>query len=309
MAPPQGDSPSADHAIHKDDALSDAKPGAVKAPEARRIVVLGGAVTETVYALGAGADVIGVDTSSTYPPEASKLPRVGYHRKVSSESIISLTPTLVLLTGEAGPPAAIEQLRAAGVEVVQVPGGFGVEKARARIEAVSKVLNAADQGQKLIAALDSSLQATQDKLSSADKTPRVLFIYARGMKALMVSGSDTAADVMIELAGGVNAVEGFTGFRPLTPEAVVSAAPDILLMPTKGMESVGGVDGALSLPGLAETPAGKARAVIAVDDLKLLGFGPRTGEAVAELVVKLHPSLKSATQKTPRPREAQDTAP
>jgi iron complex transport system substrate-binding protein len=123
----------------------------------------------------------------------------------------------------------------------------------------------------------------------------VLFIYARGGGTLMVGGTGTPAAAMIRLAAGENAVSAFDGFKPLTAEAVTTAAPDVILVPSRGLATLGGVDGLVAQPGIALTPAGKARRVVAMDDLLLLGFGPRLGSAVRELAILLHPELAQAS--------------
>ncbi len=253
-----------------------------------RLVVLGGALTETVYALGLGDQVVGVDTSSVYPEQTQALPKVGYHKRLSAESLLSLNPTQVLLTDEAGPAAALEQLQQAGVTLVQVPSGYGQSKATERIKAIAKALGQEAKGQELVKHIDDQLAAHKASLKGAPTGPKVLFIYARGHRVLLVSGTNTAADEILTLAGAQNAITDFEGFKPLTPEAVIGATPEAILIPNKGLKSIGGIDGLLKLPGLADTPAGKTRKVVTFDDLKLLGFGPRTAEAAIELHKKLN---------------------
>ncbi len=252
-------------------------------------MTVGGPVTEVVFALGAGERVVGVDTSSVWPEAATALPQVGYQRKLSPESILALRPTRVLAVDAAGPPGALEQLRGAGVTVEVLPEGGDVAGARARIERLGEALERREEAKALLRRLDEELAAASERYGSRAAKPRVLFLYARGAKHLMVAGAGTPAEAMIRLGGGVNAVEGAEGFKPLTPEAVLAARPDVILVPKLGLESLGGVDGVLGLPGIAQTPAGKGRVVLAMDDLKLLGFGPRTGEAALELGALLAP--------------------
>lgn len=270
----------------------DARPDVVAVYDTSRIVSINGAVTEVVYALNSGSKVVGVDTSSVYPEEVTKLPKIGYQRRVSAEGILSLRPSLVIATTEAGPPEAIAQLQNAGVSVLVVTEKPTVEGARERIRSIARALQADEVGQGLIRALDADLERVRAKLQNVASKPKVLFIYARGQGTLLISGAGTSADEMIKLAGGVNAVTGYQGFRPLTAEAVVAAAPDIVLLPERGLQSIGGAENLLALPGLRQTPAGKNRLVIAMDDLYLLGFGPRTGRAVEDLALLLHPELR-----------------
>jgi len=263
-------------------------PLATPARAAERIVSVGGTVTEIVYALGAGDALVGADTSSVYPPEAEKLPKVGYQRTLSAEGVLSLSPTLILITPESGPPAAIEQLRGTGARVVPIPTGTDVEAARAAIRAVATTLDRQARGEDLVKALEADVEQARALAAASSSHPRVLFVYARGAGMAMVSGKGTAADEMIRLAGAVNAVNDYEGFRPLTAEGVVAAAPDVVLVPSRGLDSLGGKAGLLAQPGMSLTPAARAERVVAMDDLYLLGFGPRTGQALADLARALH---------------------
>lgn len=256
----------------------------------RRVLPLGGPVTETVYALGAGDLVVGTDTSSVYPEAATKLPQVGYQRTLAAEGILSLKPDLVLATDEAGPANVLEQLRTAGVKVVLVPSEHSVAGAQAKVRAVAAALDRAPEGDRLAATVAAQADEARKFLAGSPARPSVLFLYARGAGTLNVAGRNTAADAMIALAGAQNAVTGYEGYKPLTAEAAVAAAPEYLLMMDRGLSSVGGRDAVLAQPGLALTPAGQNKRVVAMDDLLLLGFGPRTGQAIAELARALHPT-------------------
>lgn len=265
------------------------------AQDARRVLPLGGSVTEIVYALGAGDRVVGVDASSVYPEAATEQPDVGYYRQLSAEGVLSLNPDLILALEGAGPPPVLNQLRSAAVRVETIPDTPTVDGARQKIRQVAGLLGQADAGAALIAAMERDLEAARALRAEARTTPRVLFIYARGSGTLNVAGAGTSAHTMIELAGGENVLTDVEGFVPLTAEAVVEAAPDVILMLTRGLDSVGGVDAVLQQPGLGLTPAGENGRVVAMDDLLLLGFGPRLGTAVRTLTEKLHPELTSAS--------------
>ncbi len=254
-----------------------------------RLVTLGGPVTEVVFALGLGERIAGVDASSTHPVAATRLPQVGYQRTLAAEGVLSLRPSAILATSEAGPPAAIAQLKSSGVPLLIFAGEPTPEAAQARIRAIARALGREQKGEALVRAMQQDLEAARRAARrSAGRAPRVLFLYARGGNTLMVAGRDNAADTMIRLAGATNAVTGYEGYKPLTAEAAVAAAPEVILVPGAGLASVGGVEGLLQLPGLALTPAGQARRVVAMDDLYLLGFGPRLGKATRELAERLH---------------------
>ncbi len=264
--------------------------------DASRIVCLGGTLTEIVFALGAGDAVIGVDSSSTFPVAATHLPQVGYQRHVAAEGILSLRPTLVLATSDAGPPTALQQLRDAGIHLVVLESPLSVDATKQTIRAVAQVIGRTAQAPALLAVIDSELQALPGHEGAK---PRVLFVYARGAGTLLVAGHETAADEMIRLAGGSNAIQEIQGFKPLTAESVVSAVPDVILVPTQGIDSLGGRSGLLQIPGIALTPAAKQGRIVALDDLYLLGFGPRVGHAARDLARLLRP-----TKGTQAPRAA-----
>lgn len=248
-----------------------------------RIVTLGGTITEIVFALGAGERVVGVDASSSFPAAADRLPKVAYHRRLSAEGVLSLSPTLIIATTEAGPPEALRQIESAGVRLLVLPHEATVDGAVDMIEGIAAALGARDTGAALIRNLKEDLARVESSIPRTGTRARALFLYARGQGTLMVAGRDTGADTMIGLAGGANAVRGYSGYKPLTSEAAVAAAPDVILLMDSGLESIGGVQGLWRLPGLALTPAGKRDRVASMDGLLLLGFGPRLGQAVAKL--------------------------
>ena len=261
------------------------------APE-RRIVSVGGALTETLYALGAQADLVGVDTTSLYPEAARQLPSVGYARTLSAEGVLSLRPTLIVATQEAGPPAVLRQFESARVPLALLDADHRVEGVLARTQRLAELCGRADAGVALVADLRRNWARTQEQLvrrnAGGKAAPRVLFVLSHSMAQVRVAGSGTAADAMIRYAGGTNVLGGGEGYKPLTPEAAIAAAPDVILATEQGLQAAGGVDGLLKAPGLAQTPAGRAQRVVAQDALFMLGFGPRLPQAVSALADALH---------------------
>ena len=255
---------------------------------------IGTALTEIVYALGAEKLLVGVDTTSLYPEAARALPQVGYMRALSAEGVLSLKPTLILATTAAGPATTLDQLRATGIEVMMLPEHFDYESVVLKIEAVGKLAGKAAEAQEMIARGRAEMADLATKLASVSAKPRVLFLLSMGGGAPQAAGQGTAADGIIRLAGGVNAVEGYAGYRPLTPESVIASRPDFVLVTRQTVEALGGVDAILKQPALAQTPAGKASRVVQFDTLLLLGFGPRTPSAATQLAVALHPDLARA---------------
>lgn len=261
-----------------------------------RLVILNGDLTEVVYALGLGDRVVGVDTSATYPAEARAKQSIGYQARLSAEGVIALNPTLVIGDDGAGPSEAIEQIRSTGVPVVILREAVSLDDIATKITAVAAALGVPVRGADLAAKTDREIEAATALVANAASKPTVSFFYLRGSATQMIGGKGTRADSLIEAAGGIDAGvrAGIIDYKPITPEALITASPDVILVMDAGLESVGGVEGLLKIPGMAETPAGKGRRVVHFDDQYLLGFGPRTGQLLMELVRALHPELAAA---------------
>lgn len=255
----------------------------------RRLVVAGGGLSETVAALQRTDLLVGVDLTSTYPETLSAIPRIGYLRTLSAEGILALRPDHVLLAEESGPPVVIRQLEAT-VPVTRVPSTPSVEGVRQRILEVGRVIGEAAAANRLLAEVDESWRVTEARVASLSTHPRVLFILAHGGGGPLVAGHGTAADAMIRLSGGINAVAALEGYKPLTPEAALEARPDWLLITDQSLEQLGGEKVLLSNPALKLTPAGKAGRIHAMESLFLLGFGPRLPLAVRALADRWQPS-------------------
>ncbi len=249
---------------------------------AAKLVTIGPAITETIFALGAGGQVVGVDDTSLALASAAKLPKVGYQRALSAEAILALGTTRLLASEEAGPPGVLEQLKAAGVDVVVLSNKPTVEATRERIRLLARRRGKAEQGEALVKQLDADLRGATERTAARReaKPPRVLALYARGANVLMVAGAGTAAGELVTLAGGVNAIAGYSGHKPLTAEAVVEAAPDFILMPASSLEPVGGEAGLSRTPGLSQVRGWR---LITVDDVHFMGLGPHLGKAVSRL--------------------------
>jgi len=263
-------------------------------PKQPRIVSVGSSITEIVYALGAEKLLVGVDTTSLYPEAARSLPQVGYMRALSAEGVLSLKPSLVIATTAAGPAGALEQLKATGIEVLVLPDLYDYDSVVAKIAAVGKATGKAAEADAMIAKGREAMTVLAGKLKRATGHPRVLFLLSMGGGAPQAAGRDTAAAGIIKLAGGTNAIDGYSGYRPLTPEAVIASRADFVLVTRQTVQAMGGIPAILDQPALNRTPAGKAGRVLEFDALLLLGFGPRTPQAAAELAARLHPELARA---------------
>jgi len=252
--------------------------GAQAAPP-ERVVTLGGTVTEIVYQLGQGGKLVGDDLSSLYPEAATKLPRVGYYRAVPVEGVLALKPDLVLASEQAGPPDALKRLGDVGVRIVTVPDTPSVDSLKARIRNIAEALDVAPAGEALVTEITRDLKAVEAIPGTGARA--ILVMNRTG--TLQGAGGGTAANEVMTMAGLANVLKDQQGYKPLSAEAVSALAPDVIVVTRTSLEASGGVDKLLALPGLASTPAAAHKRVIVMDDLLLLGMGPRLPLALTEL--------------------------
>jgi iron complex transport system substrate-binding protein len=259
---------------------------------AMRLIIIGGALTEIVYLLKANSQLVGVDTTSIYPAAATRLPNVGYARSLSAEGILALRPTQLIATEDAGPPVVIKQIIDAQIPLTILPSGHQFKDLTDRVSSIGRLVHKTDSAQALASRLALEWSNTQERIANSKlNNTRVLFILSQNPSQLMVGGEKTSADAMITYAGGRNAISGFRGFKPLTPEAVIAANPDVLLLTDQGMKAVGGIGGVLRFPGVSQTRAGKEQNIVSLEAMYLLGFGPRMPSAVAELNLLLQHAM------------------
>lgn len=246
---------------------------------AERIVSIGGDVTQIIYALNGQKDLVARDTTSLHPEEVKKLPDVGYMRMLNPEGILALKPTLVLTTELAKPALALEQVAKNGVKVVDVTGKTDVSAINQKIETVAVALHREQEGKALQAKIST-------ELASIPKTQlpvKVLFILAHQGMGTMAAGSGTSADSAIQAAGLQNAMASVNRYQALSQEGVVASGPQLIVITTDGLKTVGGEANLWKLPGLALTPAAKNKQLLVVDDMALLGFGIDTPAAILKL--------------------------
>lgn len=259
--------------------------------QSQRIVAIGPAVSETVVALGAGDALVAVDSSSQYPERLKSLPQVGYMRSLSAEGVLSLRPDVLLISADAGPPAAIAQLRGTGLAVTVMPEGHSPATVLETIRRVGTAIGRRDRAEALAKQVEGEFAALDQALKARRETPRVLFVLANTASSLMAAGRDTAAASMIALAGGALAIDSYAGYKAVTAEGAVASRPELILLPSHGAANMGGLDKAKAVPQIALTPAGRNGRVIVMETVYLLGFGPRTPRAAADLARELHPGL------------------
>ncbi|MFG3214276.1 heme/hemin ABC transporter substrate-binding protein [Streptomyces tendae] len=257
---------------------------------AERIVPLSGSLSEIVFTLGLGDRVVARDVTATFE-QAAKLPVVTRGHDVSAESVLSLRPDLVLAETTSGPEEAVDQIRAAGVPVLFVEAAKGLDDVGPRIGAVADALGVPAAGKELTRRSEQRIEAVRGDVPHGQE-PGVAFLYLRGSASVyLIGGKDSGAGSLIEAAGAVDAgaASGLDkDFTAITSEALVKAAPDAILVMSKGLESVGGVDGLVKIPGVAQTPAGMDRRIVSVEDGVLLNYGPRTDQVLKSVVAQLY---------------------
>ncbi len=246
-----------------------------------RIISLNGSITETLAALNEAENIVGKDVTSTFPADL-KAKDLGHVRSIAAESILALQPSVVIGTSKDINPNLNDQLKKVNISLIMIDQEYSVEGTKNLITSIATKLKK-DNYQPLLDNISTKIATVKP----FDKKPKVLFIYARGAGNLMVAGTGTPLHSMIELAGAENAAAALTDFKPLTPEALLTTNPDVILMFEKGLQSIGGIDGLLKIEGISTTNAGKNKKVVTMDGQFLSGFGPRLGDAVVELHNKI----------------------
>lgn len=262
--------------------------GAGAAAEPVRVISIGGAVTEIVFALGEGERLAARDSTSTFPPAATALPDLGYMRALSPEGVLSTGPDLILADGDAGPPEAVAAIEAATVPFVRVPAGTTARAVAEKIRVVAAALGAESRGDALAAETEADIFAAAAAAQTAEPRRAVFLLSVEGGR-LMAAGEGSSADAMLRLAGAENALSGFRGYKPVSAEALLAAAPEVVVTMDRGGDHGVSADALFALPGLVGTPAAERRALVRMDGLFLLGFGPRTAEAVTALHRAIYP--------------------
>ncbi|MEL6998449.1 MAG: ABC transporter substrate-binding protein [Pseudomonadota bacterium] len=260
----------------------------VAAGEAKRIVVAGGDLTEIAFALGAGDRIIAVDSTSNYPAEVSEKEQIGYVRRLSAEGILALTPDLMLMAHDAGPDTAVSQLKGAGVRIAKAPSDDTIDAIPDKIRFVGTELGAEDGATALAGEVKTALADVAARVAKLKSSPKVLFLLSLDRGTPLAGGTGTSAHQMIARAGGINAAAGFEGYKPMSREAILDAAPDVILMMQQHAERAGGLEAVLARPEIKLTPAGESGDAVAIEGMLLLGFGPRTPQAIAELARAIH---------------------
>ncbi|RWB00718.1 hemin ABC transporter substrate-binding protein [Mesorhizobium sp.] len=252
-----------------------------------KIAAIGGSITEIIFALGEQDRLVARDSTSRYPEAALKLPDVVYMRQLSPEGVLSVNPSGILALHGSGPKETVDVLKKTSIPFIEVPERYDHEGILEKIRIVGKALGADAKAAALAAEIDVKLKAAEKQTASIKDRKRVLFVLSMRGGKLLASGGDTAADGIIRLSGGVNAIDGFSGYKQLSDEAVITARPDVILMMNNAGPGVSD-DELFANPSIRSTPAGAARKVVRMDGGYLLGFGPRTADVIRDLAASLY---------------------
>jgi iron complex transport system substrate-binding protein len=267
----------------------------IKSTQGLKIVSADGSLTEIVYALHQQDKLVGVDTTSGYPLVATKLPQIGYKRNISAEGVLSLSPQILIATQDSGPDKILKQLEEAGVEVKRYSATPKLSVVKEKILGVAKLLKVENAGNVLWSNVQGQVASARARLEQVQQPQKIMFVLSAASGSPLVSGTDTMADAIIKLAGGINAASGFSGYKPMSIESVIGAAPDVILMMQRGGNHSASTD-ILTQEGFKLTPAAKNNRLVVMDGMLMLGFGPRIGLAIDQLIDQFYPHLKAPSQ-------------
>jgi iron complex transport system substrate-binding protein len=260
-----------------------------------RIVCIGQAYNEMIYALGAQASLVGVDYSSTFPPEIRNLPTVGYHRALSAEGILSLHPTLIIHDNNIGPDQVVRQLQDLKTPMKTFDAkDDSIEGEKTLLREMGAYFHKEQRAEELCAKLDKEMAKALEVVKEYKDHPRVAVIhFGRASSVYLVVGSGGGGDAgsagrMVEWAGGQMAIEKSGMQRMASPEIVAKSNPEVVLMTEFGFDRLGSAEQAKTLPGVAETDAAKNNRIYRVPEHELMYFGPDTGTNLIELARLIH---------------------
>jgi iron complex transport system substrate-binding protein len=259
----------------------------------KRIVSIGGSVTEILYALGEEKNIVAVDTTSLYPAQALKeKPNVGYMRALSAEGVLGLSPSVIIAISGAGPKDTIDLLQQARIPFLTVPDSFTGDGILEKIRIVAREVDESARGDCLASAVQRDLSALGQLRQQIRQPVKVAFVLSLANGRPMIAGHGTAADGIISLAGALNAFGDFEGYKPVSDEGIIEAKPDAVLAMQRNGLNISASD-VFAQPAFAMTPAAERKDFFAMEGLYLLGFGPRTPRAAYDLARRLYPNLNS----------------
>jgi iron complex transport system substrate-binding protein len=271
--------------------------GAPRAPNLTRIAAIGGDVTEILYALGLGASIVAVDTTSQYPAEALEQKKsLGYMRALSAEGVLSTNPSIIFASAGAGPPEVVRALKSASVPYVEVEDEPSPVALLKKITVLAGATGREADGERLCRRIKEVMERLERARAAVARPLNVLFVLGVQGGRAVVGGRGSSADAMLRLAGANNAASAITGYKPISEEGLLAMAPDVILVMRREPGTLRAIE---QIGAVASTPAGSNGRVHEVDGLSLLGFGPRTPEAILALMASLYPGVAGRTEPKP----------
>jgi iron complex transport system substrate-binding protein len=255
----------------------------VFADDAPKIASAGGDITEILFELGVGNQVVATDTTSIYPKSVLDLPKIGYVRALSAEGVLSMGADLLIGADDMGPPSVMDNLEAAGMEIAYAPKGTGAERYPDKVRFVADVLDIPERGAELIADYEAEMETVAARRNGLSRAPRALLLLSVRDGAPIAAGTETTGNDIIAISGGGN-VASFEGWKPMNSEAIIAAAPEIIIMSDLHLERLGGVEVIMDRPDIAATPAGEAQRYVVLNPQMMLQFGPRSPQAMIALI-------------------------
>ena len=259
-----------------------------KASDVSRITVAGGSITEIIYALGEEEKLIAVDITSNFPKQATELPSIGYVRALSAEGVLSLSPSLILGENDMGPAAVMEQLARVGIDIKIIPEENTAAGILDKVSCIANILDMAEADKNIVLEkLDSEVDDLKNIVNENKNDPKkVMFILGMESGSPTVGGIGTSADGFIKMTGGINVMDSFEGWKPVSTESIIEASPDFIIISNRGLSSFKTVEKLGQHPTLVFTPASKENNIIAMDGMAMLGFGPRTITSAKEVALR-----------------------
>ena len=266
-----------------------------------RIVCLSKQLTEYVFALGKGHNIVAVDLSSTYPDSAKLLKTVGYHKALAAEPIISMNPDLVIHSNDIGPENVLPQITKAGLNIKAFGGANTIDSAKFLLKELGAFFGVEKKADSVIASMEAGITRAADSLKAlgVKDSLKVMIIHfgLRNNNYFVMSGRNGVGDKMIRMAGCTPATYNGKGAREMSPEAVAMANPDIIIATDFGFDRMGSMDKFIaSVPGLALTNAGKNKRIVRFEEHDIVYFGPRSGDNIIKLINLLHTSAGATTK-------------
>ena len=260
------------------------------AANSEKVVVAGGSLTEIMYFLGLQKKIVALDVTSSYPKEAKKLPSIGYVRALSTEGVLSLSPTLVIGENDMGPENVVQQIKRTNIDLRIIPETHSAEGIKQKVLCLGSIFDLENKTRKKVEEqlnpLINELEGIRTKNKRLQK--RILLILSMQGTSPIVAGIGTAGDGFIKMTGASNAIKEFEGWKPVSPESLIQANPDYILITSRGMKSFKSVNELIKQPALSLTSAAKNRNVIDVNGMAMLGFGPRGIQTALEVARKIY---------------------